>query len=322
MISSDYTAYYSDTKIPESWEAGGQGQINYAEKWMQYVDKFPYFGMTFSFTGGYGGSLLHYDKFRALLDMWERYGNTRIVPMYYQPYGFRLGSDELRTAWLNFMREFADEPRIVAIHPFGEPHGSNLKAGMSREQAIQWTKNLIEEMHSIKPLAKYVFPFFGLLYNENEYDTYITDLLNIGVPMYCKIDVIHPYYFPESYGWNKGLTPAQKVLWYKNNQLDKATAAFDNQRLWCGETFWWAKDLRKDAAGEYLQDQWLRGIINLFVANGIDFNLLAMTSWQTFHEGMRTVATSNYGGTPPQPEPPIPEPPGPEPPKSVWRLNF
>lgn len=301
VIGSDYKAYFNSGPVSQ-WEKGGFGQVNFAQKFTEYFPYFPFCEMGFDFTfKSTGASHMVYSDFRELLDMWERYGNTKIVPAYYGQWSTQqaiIGKQSFYDDWVNFITEFKDDRRIVAIQPFGEPNRAYIPSDMSYKDAMIWMKGLIGHLHGIKPEIKIIFPWFNLVYKNTP--QLIADMKSVGIPSYCIIDCMHPYLDPK---WTPNVTNKagvdQKINKFYQEELLPFINAFDLERLWSGETFWWPTDSRKDTNGVFLQDYWIKGIAELFTSNGVSFHLWSMTNWYAFHETKRVL---QIGSAPPPPD--------------------
>lgn len=198
--------------------------------------------------------------------------------------------------WKTLAQIYLNDPRIVAFQIFNEPipetWASDGPLGVidTPRKLVEAFGYCIDEIRAIDPSRTIIYPVWygcGITYasmNEWYDDLQYTGILNKGNIVY---DVIHPYYFENS--WDMNLDPIGKVAHYRDNYLVPAINLFGAENVWVGETFAWPE---YDGGTHDLQVEFLTEMINACLDLGVGvqvFSYYGKSAWQD-----ESLAASNY----------------------------
>lgn len=198
--------------------------------------------------------------------------------------------------WKTLAQTYLGDSRVVAFQIFNEPipetWASSGPVGVvdSPQKLVEAFAYVIDEIRSIDPSRTIVYPvWYGCGFDYASMNAWFSDLQLFGVVDKGNIvyDVIHPYYFENS--WDMGMTPTEKVKHYCDNYLIPAINLFGADNVWVGETFAWPE---YDGGTHHLQIEFLTEMINSCVEYGVGvqvFSYFGKSNWQD--EGL---LASNY----------------------------
>ena len=193
-----------------------------------------------------------------------------------------MGSWNWVNNWKNVAKHYKGDERIGAFQIFNEPFEETwatsgpVGAIIDERKLLEACAYLVNEIHSIDSSRIIVFPTFmltaGVYGWPLNWTSFYDDLLANGMIQDEVIfDIVHPYYFEIS-EYDLGLTPSQKVAWYRDNFVIPAVNLLGVNKCWVGETFAWYP------ATHDKQVQYLTEMINVFVEYGVDFQILSYFS--------------------------------------------
>lgn len=295
-LGDDYTMYYSDHPASvwdQSWVASRMETYEVKSVRLGFLfDDCPGAG-----TPGYG-SIYNQTKMDEVLDIMDGYNVKSILLL--QNNGVSCanyaGSWDWYYNWLNVTTDFLDDDRIAAFSIFGEPAKDDyyntwatdgpVGAITTRLKLQEAFAYLINAIHAIDPDRVVIYPLGSFQYTTVA--SWVTDITAVGMLNNPNVifDIVHPYYFENA--WDMGLTPTQKVAWYRDTWVIPGVAAFGASRSYCGETFAWG------SLTYSYQVQFLTEMINVFVEYEMGFTVWAYfsspnQSWQN-----DAILASNY----------------------------
>lgn len=207
-----------------------------------------------------------------------------------------VGSWKWINNWKVLAQTYLGDSRVVAFQIFNEPIPETwavngpVGAITSQLKLVEAFAYCIDEIRAIDPSRTIIYPvWYGCGIDYGSMTEWYNDLQSFSVVDKGNIvyDVIHPYYFENA--WDMGLTPTQKVAYYRDYFLIPAIDLFGVDNVWIGETFAWPE---YDGGTHDLQIEFLTEMINTCVEFGVGvqvFSYFGKSAWQN-----EALAASNY----------------------------
>ncbi len=246
-------------------------------------------------------SIYEPEKMNQVLEIFKQRGFTAILLLQNnytcENWG---GTQAWFNDWLAVAQKFKGDKRVSAFSIFGEPDIADtwnsyntIDPNLTPKQFIEKCMQLARAIHVIDPERIVIIPYMGLVNGQSKDNTLktIADLKDAGfvTEPNTVYDCTHPYYFETD--WDMGLSVAQKLDWYKRNEIQPCIDAFGSYRCFCGETFAWGNKT------DSLQIEWLLGCINLFCELALPFNIWSYWSESGYYKSLTrdVIESSNYG---------------------------
>ena len=246
--------------------------------------------------GKYTHSVYYPEKMNSVLDILGSVGVKGILCDFnvqddlYDYYG----SWNWVNNWKAIALEFKGDNRVAAFQLANEPYqitwASEGPLGRinTRQKFMQVYGYLIDKIREIDPTRKIVYPtWFGMGLGYTTMQEWYNELQIYGILNKENIvyDILHPYYTENEY--DMGMTPSEKVAWFKNNYIVPAVELFGSQNVWIGETFAWVGKTPlpgdQHLSTHDKQVQFLTEIINLCLDYNVNLQVwsyFGKQSWQ------------------------------------------